>query len=240
MPATTRGLPSTRPRTKSGKDFGLTSPPSTSTKARVAFLSASGEAANPGSIAPGPRPGRRAMAFWVSGLAGSVQDLISVISLSARKLVKKLIHPFRKGTPAPLPRANLPPPIRRDISAQAQTHPTRRAAPHGPPVGNIAELCHRLGSGRRGPVHACRGDRHPGNPLQSGIGPAHCRDLPMADDSTLNAVRSALEAFVDPYLQETLGGAGAIRDLVAQGDGYHARIALGYPVGGYREELTAA
>src|SRR5487761_125215 len=62
----------------------------------------------------------------------------------------------------------------------------------------------------------------------------------MADDSTLNAVRSALEAFVDPYLEETLGAAGAIKDLAAQGEGYRARLALGYPVGGYREELAAA
>src|SRR5690348_3726480 len=133
-----------------GKDFGLTRPASTSTKARVAFLSASGRAANTGSIAPGPKSFRRAMAFWVSGLAGSVQDLISVISLSARKLVKKLIQPFRKGTPAPLPRArSSSTPISRDISAQAQTHPTRQDAPRGPPVGNVAELCHRPGSGRR-------------------------------------------------------------------------------------------
>jgi ATP-binding protein involved in chromosome partitioning len=62
----------------------------------------------------------------------------------------------------------------------------------------------------------------------------------MADDSTLNAVRSALEAFVDPYLGQTLGQAGALRDLAAAGGGYRARFALGYPVGGYREELTAA
>ncbi|MDE2049396.1 MAG: iron-sulfur cluster carrier protein ApbC [Gammaproteobacteria bacterium] len=62
----------------------------------------------------------------------------------------------------------------------------------------------------------------------------------MADDSTLNAVRSALEAFVDPYLEQTVGEAGAIRDLAAQAGGYRTRIALGYPVGGYRDELAAA
>ena len=43
MPAITRGLPSTRPRTNCGKDFGLTMALSTSTKATVAFLSASGK-----------------------------------------------------------------------------------------------------------------------------------------------------------------------------------------------------
>jgi len=62
----------------------------------------------------------------------------------------------------------------------------------------------------------------------------------MADESTLNAVRSALEAYVDPYLGETLGQAGAVRDVALQGGRYQARIALGYPVGGYREELAAA
>jgi ATP-binding protein involved in chromosome partitioning len=62
----------------------------------------------------------------------------------------------------------------------------------------------------------------------------------MADDSTLNAVRAALKAYVDPYLKETLGEAGALRDLAAQGGGYRARIALGYPVGGYERELAAA
>jgi ATP-binding protein involved in chromosome partitioning len=62
----------------------------------------------------------------------------------------------------------------------------------------------------------------------------------MADESTLNTVRSALEAYVDPYLGESLGKARAVLDLAPQGDGYRARIALGYPVGGYREELGAA
>ena len=62
----------------------------------------------------------------------------------------------------------------------------------------------------------------------------------MADESTLNAVRSSLEAYVDPYLGETLGQAGAVRDVALQGGRYQARIALGYPVGGYREEFAAA
>ena len=62
----------------------------------------------------------------------------------------------------------------------------------------------------------------------------------MADDSTLNALRSALKAYVDPYLKETLGEAGALRDLAPQGEGYLAHIALGYPVGGYRDELAGA
>jgi ATP-binding protein involved in chromosome partitioning len=62
----------------------------------------------------------------------------------------------------------------------------------------------------------------------------------MATDSTIDAVRAALNGYVDPYLKETLAEAGALRDLVEQGGEYRARITLGYPVGGYREELAAA
>ena len=62
----------------------------------------------------------------------------------------------------------------------------------------------------------------------------------MADDSTLNAVKTALKAYVDPYLKETLGEVGALRDVAVQGGGYRAQIALGYPVGGYQEELEDA
>jgi hypothetical protein len=41
-----------------------------------------------------------ATALWVAGLAGLVDERISVISRSARKFVKKLIQPFRwKGFP---------------------------------------------------------------------------------------------------------------------------------------------
>jgi ATP-binding protein involved in chromosome partitioning len=62
----------------------------------------------------------------------------------------------------------------------------------------------------------------------------------MSEDAALNAVRTALEAYVDPYLCESLGEAGALRELAAQGEGYRARISLGYPVGGYQPELAAA
>ena len=62
----------------------------------------------------------------------------------------------------------------------------------------------------------------------------------MADDSTLDALRAALDRYVDPYLGETLGNAHALRDVSATATGYTARIALGFPVGGYRSELTDA
>ena len=63
----------------------------------VALLSASGSAANTDSMAPGPTSFSRATAFCVAGLAGSVDDRISVISRSARKFEKKLIQPVREG-----------------------------------------------------------------------------------------------------------------------------------------------
>jgi ATP-binding protein involved in chromosome partitioning len=63
----------------------------------------------------------------------------------------------------------------------------------------------------------------------------------MTDDSTLNSIRTAIEAFVDPYQGEALGTAHAVREVVSQaGGGCVARIALGFPVGDYRDELTAS
>src|SRR5437879_2145521 len=106
MPEITRGLPSIRPRTNCGKVFWLTSAPSTSTNAMVAFLSASGSTANTASMAPGPSSFSLATAFCVAGLAESVEDLISVTSRSARRFVKKLIQPFRR---AQLPHASIAP-----------------------------------------------------------------------------------------------------------------------------------
>jgi ATP-binding protein involved in chromosome partitioning len=59
-------------------------------------------------------------------------------------------------------------------------------------------------------------------------------------EETVNRVRIALEAYVDPYLGETLGAAQAVEEVRAAGTGYSARIALGFPVGGYQAELQAA
>ena len=60
-----------------------------------------------------------------------------------------------------------------------------------------------------------------------------------ADDLT-DKVRAALEAFVDPYLGESLGAAKAVREVRASGGGFRARLALGFPVGGYAAELQPA
>src|SRR4029077_16489804 len=63
----------------------------------------------------------------------------------------------------------------------------------------------------------------------------------MTDDSTLIPLRKAIEAYVDPYLGETLGAAHAVREVSVQSDGaFVAHITLGFPVGDYREELTRA
>lgn len=62
----------------------------------------------------------------------------------------------------------------------------------------------------------------------------------MSDIATLNALRSALDSYPDPYLGETFGAAQAVQQLTATAGGASVRIRLGFPVGGYLEELTAA
>lgn len=63
----------------------------------------------------------------------------------------------------------------------------------------------------------------------------------MADESTVNALRSALGAYVDPYAGQSLSDAQAVREVKPAADGgYSARIALGFPVGGYEKELSEA
>ena len=61
----------------------------------------------------------------------------------------------------------------------------------------------------------------------------------MTPEVHLDAVRSALDGYVDPYLGETLGAARAVRGVEAQPQGWRVRIVMGYPVGGYRDELAA-
>src|SRR6201997_4048161 len=62
----------------------------------------------------------------------------------------------------------------------------------------------------------------------------------MPPEPLVNAVRPALDAYIDPYLGEPLGAAQAVRSVRADGAGYAAHIVLGFPVGGYRDELAAA
>jgi ATP-binding protein involved in chromosome partitioning len=62
----------------------------------------------------------------------------------------------------------------------------------------------------------------------------------MSDNPNLVSLQAALERYVDPYLGESLGSAGAVREVKARGNGYVASIGLGFPVGGYQAELTSA
>jgi len=62
----------------------------------------------------------------------------------------------------------------------------------------------------------------------------------MAVDELTDKVRVALEDYVDPYLGESLGAASAVREVRRSGEGFEARLALGFPVGGYQAELRAA
>ena len=62
----------------------------------------------------------------------------------------------------------------------------------------------------------------------------------MTPADTLNTVRGVLEAYLDPYLGETLGSVQALRELTPSGDGFAASLTFGFPVGGYQAELTEA
>ena len=63
----------------------------------------------------------------------------------------------------------------------------------------------------------------------------------MPDEATLNALTSALGAYVDPYAGQSLAEAQAVREVKPANDGgYTARIVLGFPVGGYQKELSEA
>ncbi len=61
----------------------------------------------------------------------------------------------------------------------------------------------------------------------------------MSEDA-FAALKAALDGYLDPYLGATLGSAGAVRSVEARGGRVVAKIALGFPVGGYDAELTAA
>jgi ATP-binding protein involved in chromosome partitioning len=62
----------------------------------------------------------------------------------------------------------------------------------------------------------------------------------MPADASVENVRRILEGYVDPYLGETLGSAQAVREVRASGEGFVANLVLGFPVGGYHDELRTA
>jgi ATP-binding protein involved in chromosome partitioning len=68
-----------------------------------------------------------------------------------------------------------------------------------------------------------------------------CLWFNMPDESTLDALRTVLGTYVEPYAGQSLADAQAVREVKASPDGgYIIRIVLGFPVGGYDEELTKA
>jgi ATP-binding protein involved in chromosome partitioning len=64
----------------------------------------------------------------------------------------------------------------------------------------------------------------------------------MLDPATVSpdALRAALDTYIDPYLAESLAKAKAVREVGSSAAGCQARIVLGFPVGGYQDELRAA
>src|ERR1700722_11458969 len=170
----------------------------------VADLSASGSAPSTGSMAPAPTSFRRAMAFCRAGLAGSVEDRISVTSRSARRFVKKLIRPFRRGSflHAPVTPPNVQEFTGRTgaglsgahLAAVADRWSSKRTA-----SGRL-RLCH---SRQYGPlwvpparVRGLRAQYHYNrNPSPQALRPL--KDMISA--SSVTAVRAALEAYSDPY-----------------------------------------
>src|SRR5579863_4392065 len=211
MPDTTRGLPSTSPRRNCGKVFWLTRLDSTSTSAMVEALSASGNAANTASMALGPTSFSRATAFCVAGLAGSVEDRISVISRSARRFEKKLIQPVRRSNSAGMSAASLP--GGRTRNGQGAVRARRRDGCRCCLVKESAfaiatdyAIALRPASLGR-PLHGSRADA-----LQCLVNTSLEESVNSPAES-VNRVRAALEAYVDPYLGEPLGAAQAVEEV---------------------------
>jgi ATP-binding protein involved in chromosome partitioning len=59
-------------------------------------------------------------------------------------------------------------------------------------------------------------------------------------NDSLEALRAALAAYVDPWLGQSLGEAGAVRELARTGQALRVVLELGIPVGGYADELRSA
>ncbi|MGH8206801.1 MAG: iron-sulfur cluster assembly protein, partial [Steroidobacteraceae bacterium] len=53
-------------------------------------------------------------------------------------------------------------------------------------------------------------------------------------------VRAALESYVEPYLQQTLSQAGAVRAVEVRGELVLVKLELGFPAMGYAHVLQSA
>jgi ATP-binding protein involved in chromosome partitioning len=62
----------------------------------------------------------------------------------------------------------------------------------------------------------------------------------MSQSVEQTALRAAVESFPDPYLEETLGSAQAVEGIALEAGRNVVTLRLGYPVGGYREEIEPA
>src|SRR2546429_170535 len=62
----------------------------------------------------------------------------------------------------------------------------------------------------------------------------------MTAEASVDAVRAALDAYLDPYLQDTLGSARAVREVRAAGEGRPGTFVWAFRRGGCRARLTAA
>jgi ATP-binding protein involved in chromosome partitioning len=62
----------------------------------------------------------------------------------------------------------------------------------------------------------------------------------MPEDASTTTIKAAIEAYVDPYLGESLGAAGAVRGVTVENGATTAQVVLGFPVGGYEAEFGAA
>ena len=58
--------------------------------------------------------------------------------------------------------------------------------------------------------------------------------------TTEASVRAAIESFVEPYSQQTLAQAGALRALDFAPDALRVRVELGFPALGYTHSLQSA
>ena len=56
---------------------------------------------------------------------------------------------------------------------------------------------------------------------------------------TQQQVESKLQEYIDPYLETDLVSAKAVRNIMIEGDQVVVDVVLGFPVGGYKEELAA-
>jgi ATP-binding protein involved in chromosome partitioning len=60
------------------------------------------------------------------------------------------------------------------------------------------------------------------------------------NDPRLNLIRTAIENHVDPFLDETLGEARAVDEVMLREGRVSVRLRFGFPVGGYADELAKA